>query len=166
METTQDTATPDLADTATLSMRITQLTDALETAHSRENSLRTELAQSRDQFSQYTAQVRQDCETLSDELIQQANNRGWCDVYDGIVDTLNEQFQVLRINEREQEHDVEVKVTVTYELSHTVNVTANSKAQAQDFVTDDPASYVDDYTLRHLIMDGRCIPSDLDVEVL
>jgi hypothetical protein len=170
METTQDTplSAPDLAslDVETLRLRVTQLTDGLQAAHQRENALRDELTVNREQLSNLRNNVRSDCTLLSEELITQANNRGWCSIYDEIVETLNSQFAVLAIDEREGDHEIEVEVTATYEFHTMVTVRARSMDDAIDILRNDPESYIDSDQLREHIQYNYDTPSNVDVEVV
>lgn len=170
METTQDTpvSAPDLAslDVDSLRLRVTQLTDGLQAAHQRENALRDELTVTREQLSLLRSNVRSDCTLLSQRLIDQANDRGWCSVYDEIVENLNSEFTVLAIAERETDHEIDVAVTVTYEIHTTVTVRARNIDDAVDMLRNDPESYIGSDHLRDSIQYNYQTPSAIDVEVL
>lgn len=169
MDTTQDTpvSAPDLAmlDVDTLRLRVTQLTDGLQAAHQRENALRDELNVTREQLSNLRSNVRSDCTLLSQELITQANDRGWCSIYDEIVETLNSKFAVLAIDERESDHEIEVEVTATYNLYQVVTIRANNLGHAIDMLLNDPESYVDAESLRDSIHYHNHSPANIEVEV-
>ena len=69
---------------------------------------------------------REDIERISDRLIEEANDRGWCDTYDQIINQINRNLHVpLRRRERSY------CVTQTIELTVTKYLTAVDEDQAE-----------------------------------
>lgn len=84
-----------------------------------------------------------DFEIVGDLLMQEAENRGWCDEYDEFVDAANEKTSLLELPTREQDYEVEVEGTATIGWSRTVTVRARSIENAIFMVKDDPSSHFD-----------------------
>lgn len=87
--------------------------------------------------------ISSDSTLLSDTLNEEANQRGWCEIYDQIVDSLNRQFKVIVIDERTSEYEVEVEVSGTISATTYVIVTARSREEAEDMVRSDYDVYID-----------------------
>jgi hypothetical protein len=105
--------------------------------------LRAENAQVRQHFEEYRTKVASDCEILSKKLIDEANDRGWCEQYDQIVESLNSRFSVLAIEERITDHEIEVIVTGTVSVRRYVTVSAANFDAAVDAFNSDPDTYLD-----------------------
>lgn len=102
-------------------------------------ALRSEVATLR----AWKASALSDIEKSSAILIAQANRRSWCSEYDEIIDECNGEMNVLRFEDREQEHEVEVNWTATISGSTTVTVTARSLEDAEEQVRNSPSDFVD-----------------------
>jgi predicted SpoU family rRNA methylase len=77
-------------------------------------------------------------------LIREANDRGWCEAYDNIIDEINGAMPgPYQFDEREAEYEVEVEIEATVRYTTTVSVTARSQEAAEENVSDDMDSYVD-----------------------
>lgn len=74
----------------------------------------------------------QDIAIISERLISEADDRGWCDVYDDVVSDLNDQLYV-KLEERSRDFTVEVRAMVTFKLT-VENQT--SKSDAEEIATD------------------------------
>lgn len=105
----------------------------VETLNARIRSLQEQVSQAHRAF-----------EIASGILIREANDRGWCEAYDNIIDEINGDMPgSYRFEEREAEYDVEVEITATVTYTTTVSVTARSQEQAEEYLSDDMSSYVD-----------------------
>lgn len=115
--------------------------DALKLAVSalttEKEQLERDLDSARTQLHAYAA----DADTIGTMLMDEAENRGWCDEYDEFVDSINTRLTTIHLPEREQEYEVEVSGTATIGWSHTVTVTARSAEDAVQRVEDDPYSF-------------------------
>jgi hypothetical protein len=81
---------------------------------------------------------------IGQRMIAEAEERGWCDTFDNIVDYVNNQLTgCARLPERMQEFEVEREVSGTVSTIHTVMVMARSQADADDMVDDCPSDYFD-----------------------
>ena len=87
--------------------------------------------------------ISSDSTLLSDTLNEEANARGWCEMYDQIVDSLNRQFKVIVIDERTSDYEVEVEVSGTISATTFVTVTARSREEAEGMVSSDYGVYID-----------------------
>jgi hypothetical protein len=107
-----------------------------ETAISAERDLRTALAAGQAQAEQLRRDVadaerrhRDDIAVIGERLIQEANDRDWCQTYDDIVDELNEKLTFeLPLRERD--------FTVTALVELRLAVTATSEEHARDLAED------------------------------
>ena len=112
-------------------------------------------------------EARTNFNLISEELIRQANDRGWCEEYDQIVETLNESMVGgFRLTERTKEYEVEFDININGHsvYSGTVEITAKSQEEANEFFSDSPSDYVD---LEEVVIDAiRYGSIDLDVELL
>ena len=106
-------------------------------------------------------------ELISQELIRQANDRGWCDEYDQIVETINESMVGdFRLTERTREFEVEFDINANGHsvYSGTVQIIAKSQEEANEMFSDSPSDYID---LEEVVIDAiRYGSIDLDVELL
>lgn len=60
---------------------------------------------------------KRDIATIGERLMEEANDRGWCDIYDTVINELNDKLTI-ELPVREQEYEVSVSYTV--ELKTTV----------------------------------------------
>lgn len=81
---------------------------------------------------------------ISERLIDEANNRDWCSIYDNIVEDVNNRLPgPYYLDAREQEFDIEVRLTAQSVAYTTVQVRARNRDEAEDLLRDDPDSYID-----------------------
>ena len=105
--------------------------------------LKTEALQAMtDKYNAYVIRVARDCELLSNELITQANDRGWCEVYDQIVANLNSDMHHVQITPRVQEYEVELEVRATIVFTRTIEVRATDEDDALDRARNNMGDYV------------------------
>jgi hypothetical protein len=86
-----------------------------------------------------------DIEVVIGETInEEADNRGWCDMFDNLVDAVNNRLTgSARLPERMQEFEVDREVSGTVSTIHTVMVMARSQDDADQMVDDCPSDYFD-----------------------
>lgn len=117
------------------------MTDATETMTDDETALRSEIAQLKAQNERLQADRdfaegrlqssaalldearrahRADIETIGDKLIEEADDRGWCSVFDNVVGELNASLNV-PLSTRERDYLVTIRPTIV------VRVRANSE---------------------------------------
>lgn len=118
-----------------------------------------------DKYNQLRATVNTDCGFLSDELIDQANSRGWCEVYDDIVNKVNDRMQVVQIRVREQEWEIPVTISGSFSFERGLVVTATTREQAVENVNDDIHSYLDVDAAVSEYVRFSLDTSDFDIEV-
>jgi hypothetical protein len=86
----------------------------------------------------------EDMSTISQRLIEEAENRGWCREFDDIIDEVNNKLVgPFPLDTREQDIEVEVTIRATVYATQTVTVRARDEDQAAEFLADDPDSYLD-----------------------
>lgn len=84
-----------------------------------------------DRYNQEAARHRADIALIGERLIFEADQRGWCEQYDEVIDDLNTKLHVdLPLRQREYE------VAVSFTVRMNVTVTADSPEAAQSDATD------------------------------
>lgn len=84
-----------------------------------------------------------DFHTVGEALMQEAENRNWCDEYDQFVETVNGQTSLLDLPVREREYEITVTGTAILSWSHNITVTARSVDDAIEMVENDPSTFFD-----------------------
>lgn len=72
---------------------------------------------------------------ISDTMNEEAEMRGWCETFDGIVDTVNQRLpEWLNLTPREKEYSLTASVTVTVQISTAVmsNTLSDAIEQAEE----------------------------------
>ena len=81
---------------------------------------------------------------ISERLINEANDRDWCSIYDNIVEDVNSTLPgPYYLDAREQEFNIEVRLTAQSVAYTTVQVRARNRDEAEDLLRDDPDGYID-----------------------
>jgi hypothetical protein len=80
-----------------------------------------------------------DLETIGQRLIEESDERGWCDEFDRIIDDVNESLHGT-LPLRVQEFDLIVDVVIP--SSTTVTVKARNEQEAVDLVQSNPSEYI------------------------
>lgn len=106
-------------------------------------SLTSDLAQFRADYEAYKRKVADDWDKLSDELIEEANTRGYCGVYDDLIEKVNGIITTGQLKTRERTFTLEYGVTTTITAIIEVEVTARSWEEARDLFEDCPSDYYD-----------------------
>jgi len=102
----------------------------------REQQTRAEVAERSLQIVQENRQLSRenhqaDIDLISQVLMEEAENRDWCDEYDRVIDRLNDRLnRPLQVRTRE----FVIDVRVSYETSFTV--TARSQEEAEEILTE------------------------------
>lgn len=101
-----------------------------------------ELTQADQTLRDAKARHRLDVDTISDALIEEAEGRDWCSMYDDFVNRVNES---LEHKLQTREHDFEVTIEVTAKLTRVITATSSSQAieDAEELL-----GYVDGYDIR------------------
>lgn len=85
-----------------------------------------------------------DINVIGYRLIQESNDRGWCEQFDAIIEEVNNQLcGQYPLPIREQEFELLVRVRATCYTSKVVTVRASTLDQAVDMVKDDPCEYLE-----------------------
>jgi hypothetical protein len=84
-----------------------------------------QLATATERHTVAVSQHRSDIAAIGRRLLDEADDRGWCDQYDTVVDELNKVLTVA-LPTRERDHEVEIEVRVT------VRVSAHGEQDAAD----------------------------------
>ena len=77
---------------------------------------------------------RADAKLISDRLISEANDRGWCDLYNEFVEEVNDRTKYIKLETLEQEYTVKMDLTLEITTSVSVNIKATSEQDAIDMV--------------------------------
>lgn len=72
---------------------------------------------------------RGDIALIGSVLMEEANDREWCDEYDRVIERLNDRLSV-QLPVREKNHQVEISVTYRYD----VQVLATDQEEAEDII--------------------------------
>lgn len=86
---------------------------------------------------------RRSIDIIGQRLLQEAEDRGWCDSFDSIIDEVNSQLPFYELPTREEEYEVTVSVSGYIRTTTSVMVMARSQDAANDMVAEDVHSYVD-----------------------
>lgn len=84
-----------------------------------------------------------DFDAVGKALMEEAENRNWCNEYDEFVERVNSNLIRNALPVREQEYEVEIEVIGSLTTTTTVSVTATSQEAANEMVENDMDSYVD-----------------------
>ena len=84
-----------------------------------------------------------DFSIVGEALMQEAENRNWCDEYDRFAENVNGHTSLLDLPVREQEYEVVVTGTAIVSWSHNITVTARSADNAIEMVENDHSMYFD-----------------------
>lgn len=95
-----------------------------------------------EQLRRTVALLEQDAEIISDDLLEEAVNRGWCHEYNQFCEEVNSKLSMLALQPQESEYEVEVEVQAEVNTRYTVYVTASSLESAQAMVDDDPDMFL------------------------
>lgn len=87
---------------------------------------------------------REDIEMIGTRLIEEAEDRGWCEVYDEVISDLNDKLY-MKLEERTRDFVVEVQALVTFKIT-VPDQTSKSDAEelATDWIENDASSHIDD----------------------
>lgn len=89
---------------------------------------------------------KHDIELIGKRLIDEANDRGWCSIYDEVVADLNEHLH-LGLQERERSFTVRVTATVTFEIEVENETSADDAREiARDWIESDASEYINNVT--------------------
>ena len=85
-----------------------------------------------------------DIAIISERLITEADDRGWCDVYDDVVSALNNDLY-LKLEERSRDYTVEVQAMVTFKIK-VENQYSKTDAEelATSWIENSADEYIDD----------------------
>lgn len=110
--------------------------------------LRQRLTDLQQQYDRQRNEAMNTLTIISDRLIAEANNRGWCNEYDEIVERINNDLpNWLQLAEREGEYEVTWTETYTVTIDRTATVTARDADSAADLVSSDPDAFGDSYDI-------------------
>jgi hypothetical protein len=101
------------------------------------------------QFERAVSNHQHDLQTIGDRLIEESDDRGWCDEFDRIINDVNESLYG-ELPTRYQ--DFELTVDVVIPSSVKVTISARNEEEARNIVMEDPGAhinaeefYIDDY---------------------
>jgi hypothetical protein len=89
-----------------------------------------------------------DIKLISDALLEAAEDRDWCSMYDNFIQELNTRLNV-ELEERKRKYEVDIEVTETRTQTVTVTVEARSEQDAQELVMEDAFNYYEDELSEH-----------------
>lgn len=95
------------------------------------NNLQAQVQMLNERLEKSMSDHRSDIERIGEALIDEANERGWCSIYDEFVKNLNRSLTE-ELPVRRRSYDVDVTVTYTV----TVTVSAVSEEEAEDEAAD------------------------------
>jgi len=93
-----------------------------------------------DRYRQEAKRHIEDIKTIGERLIDEADQRGWCDEYDKMVDDLNTKLH-LDLPLRNREYEVSVSFTVHMNVTVTAHTPEDAQSMANDMI---------EYELNHL----------------
>lgn len=93
-------------------------------------ALERRLAGALDYNNQVLERHKQDINRIGQELIEEADDREWCDIYDQFVDELN-RYLHLKLPVRAKEHrlTIEYRLVLTHDFTATPGENANDMAE-------------------------------------
>lgn len=104
----------------------------------------TEIDRLKRELSDIRHRFQQSMTMISEVMNEEAENRGWCETFDGIIDSLNRALPgPFYIDERESEHTVTVTINYSGSFTYDIDVTARTFDSAVEAVNDDPSAYFD-----------------------
>jgi hypothetical protein len=81
---------------------------------------------------------------VGQRLLDEAENRGWCDEFDKIIEEVNGELSgMFQLPTRKRMFTVEVEVTGTHTTTYTVEVEAKNSDEAYELVDESPSDYFD-----------------------
>jgi hypothetical protein len=86
---------------------------------------------------------REDFETVTGLLLEEADRRDWCDEYEAFCNEIDERLRVGEMPRRLKEIEVEVTITATTYYTLMVPVMARDDDHAAELLRDDPDTYFD-----------------------
>lgn len=87
---------------------------------------------------------RKDIALISSTFIQEANDRGYCEAYDEVIDALNKELHY-ELDNREQEYEITAKYMVTVTYNTTAKCLSDAEETANEMDLHDYASRVSDF---------------------
>ncbi len=111
----------------------------------RVSALEDQVKELRDRWLAEVARHEKNMTIISDRLLQEANERDWCDIYDDVIEDINARLDNAELKTRERDYVVSHTITVT--RSRTIR--AASEGRVQDYLSDD-----DEYDLDSYVFEG------------
>ena len=87
---------------------------------------------------------RKDIALISETFINEANERGYCEAYDEVIDALNKELHC-ELQTREQEYQITAKYMVTVTYMTTAKCQSDAEETANEMELHDYASRVSDF---------------------
>lgn len=87
---------------------------------------------------------RKDIALISSTFIQEANDRGYCEAYDEVIDALNKELHY-ELDTREKEYEITAKYMVTVTYTTTAACLSDAEDTANEMDLHDYASRVSDF---------------------
>ena len=87
---------------------------------------------------------RKDIALISSTFIQEANDRGYCEAYDEVIDALNKELHY-ELDTREKEYEITAKYMVTVTYTTTAKSLSDAEETASEMDLHDYASRVSDF---------------------
>lgn len=106
-------------------------------------SLTCDLTQLRAEYETYKRTVAEDWAMASDVLIDAANDAGYCEKYDEVIEDVNGIIATGRLKARVRTFTLEYEVTTSITAIISVEVEATSEEEARDLFDDCPSDYYD-----------------------
>ena len=93
---------------------------------------------------------------VSERLNDEAEERGWCEVFDTIIDEVNDSLQgPFSLTLRMKDYVVDVVLAVSSHISLTTTVSARNHREARELVSDDFDSYFDSSDISQALPDSE-----------
>ena len=93
---------------------------------------------------------------VSERMNDEAEERDWCEIFDTIIDNVNEQLQApFQLTVRMKDYVVDVNLAVNGRVSVSTTVTARNEREAQELVSDDFDSYFDSSDISQAMSDSE-----------
>ena len=93
---------------------------------------------------------------VSERLNDEAEQRGWCEVFDTIMDEINDSLErPFQLTLRMKDYVVDVVLAVSSHVSLTTTVTARNEREARELVSEDFYTYFDTSDISQALSDSE-----------
>ena len=111
-------------------------------------TFRTEATKARRDYDDYKTRACDAIRHIGQSLIDEAENRDFCEEFDRFVEAVNDSLPVdLMLPTRVRAYEVEIEIHVSHTVYQTVSVLATSQDEANQMIEDEADSHIDVHML-------------------